>query len=150
MADFSLASCHKYWYEYSDPNVYRALCAMESVEHWTLDGDPEIESSISEMGQNLDAIREMTDEMRECIVYICAYIKSARVLMILQTFDSLSPGAASQLIQFAENLSDQKDFAKLFVNRNIIFERYRLLNTVLSNDRLELISNAMEKIHDND
>ena len=44
-------SCYKFWQSYNDPDIYRAIAFMEGVEDWTLDGDPDVETSIAELGK---------------------------------------------------------------------------------------------------
>lgn len=47
MPDLSHEASAKYWFEYIDPMIYRVITFMESVEDWTLDGNPEFEKAMS-------------------------------------------------------------------------------------------------------
>ena len=41
MPDLSIAASRQYWNDYDDPMIYRVITFMESIEDWTLDGNPE-------------------------------------------------------------------------------------------------------------
>ena len=56
MPDLSHEAAAKYWYEYVDPMIYRVITFMENVEDWTLDGNPELEEALTELGKELDDI----------------------------------------------------------------------------------------------
>ena len=74
------------------------------------------------------------------------FLHVGRTLRIMQAIDQSHPGSASRLLMFAEEAtkSDQ-DPSGLFLKRNIVFERLRLLGRVFSHERLSLVQKALEK-----
>lgn len=148
MPDLSVEGCAKFWHEYNDPMIYRVVTFLEGVEKWTLDGNPELEPAINELGQALDEIGKLDLAKlghEKAIIPLANHIRSGRALRLLQAFDSAHPGSASKLLVHAEeNSSSTEDAEGLFLRRNIVFERLRLLGRVFSQARLKLVLKALE------
>lgn len=148
MPDLSLQAVHAFWKQYEDPMIYRVVSFMESVESWTLDGNKELEAAINALGTQLDDIGKINlDELGQQALFIqlANNIKTGRALRLLQVLDKAHPGAASKLLMHAEEVSQRPDDAPgLFLRRNIVFERLRLLSRVFSNARFNLILKALE------
>ncbi len=145
MPDLSNESCHAFWHEYRDPMIYRVVSFMESVESWTLDGNPQLEESMQRLGNALEDIGNIDLQNEEEFIKIAAYIKAGRGLRLLQTLDTAFPGAASKLLMHAEEHSTSgEDVPGLFLRRNIVFERLRLLGRVFAPDRFTLIIKSLE------
>ncbi len=148
MPDLSHKASSEYWFEYSDPMIYRVITFMESVEGWTLDGNPELEEALKQLGHELDDI-EAIDMSKlgheELFIRLAGNIKSGRGLRLLQAIDMVHPGSASKVLVHAEETSlSGDDPAGFFLKRNIVFERLRLLSRAFSESRLELIERAIE------
>jgi intracellular multiplication protein IcmW len=78
-------------------------------------------------------------------VILVSQLKTGRGLRILQALDTVHPGSASKiLIHAEESSSTDTDPAGFFLKRNIIFERLRLLSRTFSEQRLQLITRALE------
>lgn len=148
MPDLSIQAVHKFWSNYDDRMIYRVVSFMEGVESWTLDGNPELEQAIDALGKELDDISkiDLTELGEERLfIKIANSIKTARALRLLQAIDSAHPGSASRLLIYAEENSEgPEDPAALFLRRNIVFERLRLLTRVFSHDRFTLVLKALE------
>lgn len=148
MPDLSHEASSKYWFEYLDPMIYRVITFMESVEDWTLDGNPEFEAAMTQLGQELDDIEKIDINAlgeEEKFIRIVGNIKSGRGLRLLQAIDSVHPGSASRVLIHAEETSISSfDPAGFFLKRNIVFERLRLLSRVFSPYRLQLVLRALE------
>lgn len=148
MPDLSHEASAKYWFDYVDPMIYRVITFMESVEDWTLDGDPDFEKAMEELGKELDDIEKldlgvMAEEDK--FINIVGNIKSGRGLRLLQAIDVVHPGSASRvLIHAEENSLGPMDPAGFFLKRNIVFERLRLLARVFCQYRLNLVLRALE------
>ena len=148
MPDLSLKASHEYWNNFEDPMIYRVVSFMEGVEDWTLDGDPTLEAALTELSKELDdldkvKLNDLSQEDR--FIRIGCHLKSSRVLRLLQAIDSAQPGAASRVLIHAEEHSTRADDpAGIFLRRNIVFERLRLLARVFANDRLALVTKALE------
>lgn len=148
MPDLSHEASSKYWFEYLDPMIYRVITFMENVEDWTLDGNPEFEAAMEELGRELDDIEKidlglMAEEDK--FIRIVGNIKSGRGLRLLQAIDTVHPGSASRVLIHAEETSiSSYDPAGFFLKRNIVFERLRLLSRVFCQYRLKLVLRALE------
>lgn len=148
MPALDLPAAHDFWKNYQDPMIYRVIAFMESVEGWTLDGDPELESALNAFGTNLDKITRFELSKEEQFIALCAHIKTSRILRILQAIDTIDPGSASKVLMYAEeNNNPENPMAGLFLRRNIVFERLRLLARVFAKERFDLILKALEQEH---
>lgn len=124
--------------------IYRVISFMEGVEDWALDGDPQFEEAMTELGKTLDDVGNIDLQNEDDLIRIAAYSKAARLLRLLQCLDTAHPGAASKLLTHAErNSAGTHDTPGLFLRRNIVFERLRLLGRVFSKERLALVINAL-------
>ncbi len=144
VADISLSGAHDYWKNFQDDTVYRVIVLLESVERNYYDGNEAYEKAMSGLEDALSMMRngdDLTD--RQAMLDVLAYTKTSRYLRILQALDEVTPGAASRVIAEAEKSGRDNQSAQLFLQRNIIFERFRLLPRVLASDRLEMIVSAL-------
>jgi intracellular multiplication protein IcmW len=145
MPDLSNRGSHEFWFKYPDPMIYRVISFMESVENWTIDGDPEFENAMKQLGDALDDIGHIDLQEENKFIQIAANVKAGRTLRLLQCMDTAHPGAASKLLMHAETVSTSPDDTPgLFLRRNIVFERLRLLGRVLASERLNLVLNTLE------
>lgn len=81
----------------------------------------------------------------EKFIRIVGNIKSGRGLRLLQAIDTVHPGSASRILIHAEETSTgSNDPAGIFLKRNIVFERLRLLSRVFCQYRLKLVLRALE------
>ena len=126
--------------------IYRVIAFMEAVENFTFDGHPELEKQLDRLGGALDGIDSFDLGKEEQFVTLCAHIKSSRILRILQAIDTIDPGSASKLLMYAEENNDPEHIlAGLFLRRNIVFERLRLLARVFSTERFQIVLKALEQ-----
>ncbi len=148
MPDLSPRGTHEFWNQYQDKMIYRVVSFLEGVEDWVLDGDPQIEAAIEELSRELDDISkvEMSKLGHEGLyIDICNSVSSGRALRLLQAIDTAHPGSASKLLIHSESISQSPDDPPgLFLRRNIVFERLRLLSRVFSKERLKLVVGALE------
>lgn len=148
MPDLSHKASLQYWFEYTDPMIYRVIVFLESVEDWTLDGNAELEEALKILGQELDSIETIDMNKlkhEDLFIKLAGNLKSGRGLRLLQAIDMVHPGSASKVLVHAEEASFSGDkTANSFLKRNIVFERLRLLSRAFSESRLKLIERAME------
>lgn len=146
MPNLDLPSSHAFWKQYDDPMIYRVIAFLESAEGWSLDGNLELEAAMSKLGDQLEQLARFELGKEELFIAVCAHIKTSRILRLLQSIDSIDPGSASKVLMFAEeNNTPDNLIAGLFLRRNIVFERLRLLSRVFSPQRVELVLKAMEQ-----
>lgn len=146
MPKLDLMGSHEFWKNYDDPMIYRVISFMETAEDFTLDGNPALEKTIAKLGEVLDELTTFELGQEEEFVTLCAHIKTSRILRILQAIDTIDPGSASKLLMYAEeNNSPDNTMAGLFLRRNIVFERLRLLARVFSPERFALVLKVLEQ-----
>lgn len=149
MPNLNLHASHSFWKDYGDATIYRVIAFMETVETWTLDGTPELEDAIEAFGQYLDEISRFELGKEEQFIVLLAHLKTSRILRTLQSIDTIEPGSASKVLMYAEeNNTPDNLLTGLFLRRNIVFERLRLLSRVFSPERFELMLRALEQDHD--
>lgn len=148
MTDLSHEASSKYWYDFMDPSIYKVITFMESVEEWTLDGDPIVEQAIENLSKELDVLDKVDLNAlaaQDAFIQIVSQIKTGRGLRLLQALDITHPGSASRVLIHAEETRiSSTDPAGFFLKRNIVFERLRLLSRVFSKKRLQLVLRALE------
>lgn len=151
MVDLTQKGSLEYWQGYPDPMIFRVIAFMESMEKWVYDGNPQLEQSMEKLGDALEGVVKFELKQQESYVKLGNHIHMGRVLRLMQGIDTISPGSASRLLMYTEeNTKNDHDPSGLFLRRNIVFERLRLLARVFSADRLSLIQRALEKDDDND
>ena len=150
MPDLSNEAIHAFWDSYDRRTLYRVIMALENVEHWVVDKEKEIEPSVLALGQTIDMASDfdMSDEAK--VIRMLANIRSSRAMRILQSLDMVKPGTASHLLMYAEEAAEDSDVgvgnkhAKLFIRRNLVFERLQLLSRVFAPQRISLVLKAVE------
>jgi len=146
MSILDLASAHEFWKNYDDPTIYRVIAFMETAEKWTLDSAPALEAVISKLGDSLDGLSSFELGKEEEFVTVCAHLRTSRILRLLQAIDTIDPGSASKVLMYAEeNNSPDHIMANLFLRRNIVFERLRLMARIFSEERCIMILKLLEQ-----
>lgn len=145
MANLDLLASHEFWRQYDDPMIYKVIAFMETAEKWCLDGNEDLEAALKQLSDLLNQLKTFELGKEEEFVTLCAHIRTSRILRLLQTIDTIDPGSASKLLMYAEeNNSPDNVMASLFLRRNIIFERLRLLGRVFSKERIDLVLKVLE------
>lgn len=145
MPDLSHQAVHQFWRDYQDPIIYRVIAFMEGVEDWTLDGNPALEESIRELGETLEDIGNIDLQQEDAMIKLVGHIKTGRGLRLLMALDMAYPGAAAKVLMHAEEVTrSEGDTAGIFLRRNIVFERLRLLGRVFGQDRFKLVLKTLE------
>lgn len=151
MPDLHVDAVHAFWDSYDRRTLYRVIVAIERVEHWVLDGNPAIDAALIKLGEVMDQASgvEITEEAK--VIRVLINTRASRALRILQALDIAKSGTASQILMFAEEAGEAKEgkmpdqHAKLFLRRNLVFERLQLLSRVFAPHRISLILKALEK-----
>ena len=145
MPELSTEAVHQFWAEYEDPMIFKVISFMETVEEWTADQSPDAEMALQQLGTVLEDINDVELDNEDAFIEVATHIRTARTLRLLQCLDTAKPGAASKLLIHAEeNSAHQEDTAGIFLRRNIVFERLRLLSRVFSPERLEMVQKTLE------
>ena len=154
MPDLHTDAIHAFWDSYDRRTLYRIIVSLENMEHWAVDKEPDIDPAVIELGRSIDLASdiEITDESK--VIRVLANTSASRAMRILQSIDMIRPGLASQILMKAEETSQDKNgnigdrFAKLFLQRNLVFERLQLLSRVFDPQRIALVLNALEKVNE--
>lgn len=145
MPNLSHHDVHQFWKDYKDPIIYRVISFMESIEDWTLDGDPQLEAALQALGTILDDVGNIDLQQEDLIIELITHIRTGRGLRVLMALDNAYPGAAAKILMHAEEATQSsEDHPGVFLRRNIVFERLRLLGRVFAPDRLALVQKALE------
>ena len=145
MPDLTPQAVHEFWNEYQDPTIYRVISFMEAVEDWTMDGKPVLETALAKLGETLEDIGNIDLKLEKEMIDVCTYLKTGRYLRLLMCLDMAYPGAAAKILMHAEETTkSEADLAGVFLRRNIVFERLRLISRVFAPDRFKLITQALE------
>jgi intracellular multiplication protein IcmW len=146
MPDLSHHAVHQFWRDYQDPIIYRVICFMEGVEDWTVDDDPTLEANITKLGEILEDIGNIDLQQEDAFIKLVASIRTGRGLRLLMCLDTAYPGAAAKILMHAEETSqNDDDIPGIFLRRNIVFERLRLLGRVFAPDRFKTLQKALEE-----
>jgi len=147
MVKLDIQSAHEYWGTYDDPMIHRVITLMEAMEStFTKDGDPALESSIEKLGDALEQLSTLEMAKEEQFIQLATFLKMPRLLRMLQAIDLIEPGSASKVLMYAEEHSTKDKISNLFLRRNIVFERLRLLSRVFSSSRFSTILKALENV----
>ena len=150
MPDLHTDAIHAFWDSYDRRTLYRVIVALERVEHWAMDDELEIEPAMLELGRVIDyAVDFDVAGYEEPLIRVLASTKSSRAMRILQSLDLAKPGSASQLLMYAEDhskgdVTPANAHIKLFLQRNLVFERLQLLTRVGAPQRVSLVVKALE------
>ena len=145
MPDLSHPAVHAFWSQFQDPTIYRVISFMEGVEDWTVDGDIHLETALKKLGDTLEDIGNIDLKLEDNMIEICTHVKTGRYLRLLMCLDMAYPGAAAKVLMHAEEVSkSDSDLAGMFLRRNVVFERLRLISRVFATNRIKLITQALE------
>lgn len=145
MPDLTHEGVHQFWKNYPDPLIYRIVAFMESVEAWPIEDNANFEQAMKSLGEELDAIGNYELGSEDEFIQLAINLKMGRSLRLLQSMDTSHPGAASKLLIHAEEVrKDNMDKYGIFLQRNIVFERLRLLTRIFSEERFTLVMKALE------
>lgn len=149
MPDLHTDAVHAFWDSYDRRTLYRVIVALDRVEKWALDEDPELEPAMLELGRVIDYASDFdVAGYEDALIRILANTKSSRAMRILQSLDLAKPGSASQLLMYAEDHTNDTNtdnaHIKLFLQRNLVFERMQLLSRVFSAQRISVVLKALE------
>ena len=145
MPDLSREGVNRFWFQYRDPMIYKIILFMESVETWVPKNHPDFEAAVLKLSEELEHIGNIELKGEELFIKVCSGLNSGRSLRLLQILDIANSGAASELLSYAEeNTKNEKDLYAIFVRRNMVFERLRLMSRIFSKQRIDMILRAVE------
>lgn len=148
MPDLSNPAIQRFWSDYPDPMIYRVIAFMEGVESFLDRQSPDFEQLLRQLGEELENVSAVNfNEFGEqdLQIAIITQLKTGTALRLLHAMDVAHPGCASKLLMYAEeNSFSPEDNNSLFLRRNIVFERLRLMARIFSPERFALVKKALE------
>lgn len=145
MVDLTQQASLEYWKNFPDPLIFQVISLMESTEYWVYDSDETLETRISYLGQAMENITRFDLKHEQTFIDVGNGLHMSRLLRLMQAIDRIHPGSASRLLMYTEENANSDASCKFFLQRNIAFERLRLLGRVFANERLYLIQNALDQ-----
>jgi intracellular multiplication protein IcmW len=149
MPDLSLESVHAFWHEYDSKILYRIVCSLEQTETWVTT-NPTIDNLVHDLGDILDSSTSVEYLSQETMITLLTSIKFTQSLRIMHAIETKTPGFVSGLLVWAQEQSQAPENSpcKIFLKRNVIFERLQLLSRIFSQERTNLITKAQEYTSD--
>lgn len=144
MPDLSRESVHAFWHEYDARILYRIVSSIEATESW-VKSDEETQQLIIDLGDILDSAADITELSQETLVQLMTSIPFAQALRLMHAVEGKRPGSISEILLWAEQQKSGPDSpAKIFLRRNVVFERLQLCARIFSPERLNLVKKALE------
>jgi intracellular multiplication protein IcmW len=144
MPDLSHESAIEFWNGFMSGSIAHIIAFIEHTENWVNSSDPTVVESLAKLGTYLDTATEESNLSEEELVKICAALHLSQKLRIMQISDSISPGLATKMIKAAEANAADDNMSKIFLQRNLIFERMRIISRLLSPNRIQLVQKIYE------
>lgn len=144
MSDLSHDNAKQFWKDFMGGAIYDIIEFIEQTEDWVASEDPKAQASLDALSQHFNQATTNTGFSDQDLIQVCAYVYLSQKLRIMQLIDTLQPGGATQLIQTAENAPKSDKPAAVFLQRNLIFERMRILSRILDPNRIQLVQKIYE------
>lgn len=125
-------------------SIYDIIDFIEQTEDWVVSNDPAVSEALDKLSQYFATADSKSAPPHADLIHICAFVYLSQKLRIMQSLDSMQPGLATQLIQSAEKAPKTENSAFVFLQRNLIFERMRILSRILDSGRIQLVKKLYE------
>ena len=143
MPDLSHESALDFWKTFMGGSVAHIIQFIEHTEDWVNLSD-EDQAALKDLGRYLDNINSDSKPSEADFAEACATLHLSQKLRIMQALDAVSPGFATRMISAAEKNAASSPLSKMFLQRNLIFERMRIISRVFSKSRLQLVQKLYE------
>lgn len=144
MASLDHESARSFWQDFMGGSVYPIISFIEESEDWVQVNTPEMQESLDKLGQYLDHPPTGVLLNHLDLVKSCALLYMSQKLRIMQIVDGITPGCATKMISEAEKHASTEPLARIFLDRNIRFERMRILSRVLDSKRIKIVQEIYE------
>lgn len=143
MPDLSHESALDFWKTFMGGSVAHIIQFIEHTEDW-VQLSAEDSAALEDFGKHLDNINSDTKINEQDVAEACATLHLSQKLRVMQALDAVSPGFATRMITSAEKNAMNSERSKMFLQRNLIFERMRIISRVFSKSRLQLVQKLYE------
>jgi|AntRauTorckE5430_2_1112549.scaffolds.fasta_scaffold00045_35 intracellular multiplication protein IcmW len=144
MPDLSHEGSKQFWKEFMNGSIYKIIDFIEQTEDWVVSNDPKTIDALAQLSDYLEKADSKTEFPQKQFIHICAYAHLSQKLKIMHTLDTIQPGLATQLIQTAEKSPKSNLSASIFLKRNLLFERMRILSKILAPNRIQIVQKIYE------
>ena len=144
MAKLDHESSKEFWQSFMDGSVYPIIQFIEETEDWVDLSHKDLDSSLTSLGDYFQSPPENVALNHLDLVHVCAPLHLSQKLRIMQIVDRISPGTATKMISAAEEHAENDPLASIFLKRNILFERIRILVRVLNPIRIKMVQELYE------
>lgn len=144
MSTLSHDSSKEFWKDFMGGSIYDIIDFIEQTEDWVVSNDPTVNEALDKLSQYFTQADSKSALPHTDLIHVCAYVYLSQKLRIMQSLDNIQPGLATQLIQTAEKAPTKDSSAFVFLQRNLIFERMRILSRILHSDRIQLVKKLYE------
>jgi intracellular multiplication protein IcmW len=144
MADLSHKSSVEFWQSFMNGAVYPIIEFIEGTEHFAEEHNANLTEDLERVGHFLGSATALADGSEEYLVKVCAPIYLSQKLRIMQLADALSPGCATRMIKKAEEKALEDKSCEIFLKRNLLFERLRIVSRIFTEERIQLVQGLYE------
>ena len=87
MPDLHTDAIHAFWDSYDRRTLYSVIMALERVENWAMDEEPELEPAVLELGRVIDFASDFdVAGYEDPLIRILASTKSSRAMPLFPDF----------------------------------------------------------------
>ncbi len=119
--------------------IYPIIEFIEGTEHWGLAHNEAVSQDLDRLGEFLESATSLNAVNEEDFIKLCAPLFLSQKLRIMQITDALSPGYATKMIKKAEEKSLEDNNCAIFLKRNILFERIRIISRIFTPERIQMV-----------
>ena len=144
MTDLSHKSSVAFWQDFMGGSVYPIIEFIEGNELFGEENNANLANEIEQLGAFFATATTLPDGQEESIIKIASPLYLSQKLRIMQLADTLSPGYATKMIKKAEERSLEDKSCEIFLKRNLLFERMRIISRVFTEERIQLVQALYE------
>ncbi|MEC7030884.1 MAG: hypothetical protein VXW87_04395 [Pseudomonadota bacterium] len=144
MADLSHKSTLAFWQDFMDGSIFPLIQFIEGSEDFANEHSETLKETLETTGAFLESATQLADGSEEHFVKLCAPLFMSQKLRIMQLADAISPGFATKMIKKSEALSLNDKDCEIFLKRNLLFERLRIISRVFSPEKIQLVQGIYE------
>lgn len=151
--DFTEETTDKFWQENNDNFLIKIIKILSSTEDWIIDhNDPEIKSALDKLLNIINKNKNFDIDKEEDFINILCSLELKYSLHLMQYMNKINDNnVISKILIYAESANkDTSSVTGLFLNRNLVFERFQLLSRVFSPERMTLLEKVVKRADENE
>lgn len=144
MNKLSHEASQQFWREFMGGSIYHIIDFIENTESWVTKDDSSVNEALGKLEGLIDKITESSNLDPKHLVSTCALLHLSQKLRVMQLSDTAAPGLATKMIKAAEQSASEDESCYISLQRNLIFERMRIIERILSPQRIQLVQKLYE------